>query len=100
MNDKPQWTLVWVKGAGFVLLGVISLWVTTAQNWDADYVASLKWWNWSVIICTMAANMITNIMAYISTTYAKEIVKSNNAADAIVNALPTPTVTIDELRKP
>ncbi len=92
MNDKPQWTLVWVKGTGFVLLGVIAMWCTTVQNWDADYVASLSWWNWSVIIASLVGNVVTNVMSFISKTYANEVGKT------LPDAEPKPTVTVDGLK--
>jgi hypothetical protein len=85
--------MVWIKGSGFVLLGLIAMWSNTCQNWDKDYVASLNWWNWSVIIGGLVGNVVTNIMSFISKTYATEVNKTNGNGP-----VEKPTVIIDALK--
>ena len=49
-----------------------SIWCATVQSWDAQFVDSLCWWNWSFIIVSMLVNACKDVMAFTNKTFHNE----------------------------
>ena len=64
-----------------LLLTVINmgtLLIATMQNWDADYVSTLHWWNWLCIWTSLLVSGFNTIYTFLDKTYHAESEKIKN----------------------
>lgn len=75
-----QWRLSIVKCSLYVFIGMGTIWCATVQSWDPDFVAGLKWYNWSFIAVSMLVGACKDIITFIDKTHATESDKINNSS--------------------
>lgn len=67
-----QWRLSIMKCALYVFIGMGTIWCATVQSWDPDFVAGLRWYNWSFIAVSMLVGACKDIITFIDKTHATE----------------------------
>jgi len=63
------WKLTIAKGCMFTFVGMGTLLCATMQNWDAAYVSTMCWWNWTVLIVSLLVNGANSVMSFIDRTW-------------------------------
>lgn len=85
------WKVAIAKCSLYVFVGMGTLYVATVQNWDESYVSTLRWWNWSAIVVSIAVNGSNTIIGFLDKTHSVEGAKIKNEADSITSTGRSPT---------
>lgn len=67
-----QWRLAIGKCALYVFIGMGTIWCTTVQSWDSEFIATLKWNDWSILIVAMLTGACKDIISFIDKTFGTE----------------------------
>lgn len=65
-----QWRLAIAKCSLYVFIGMGTIWCATVQSWDPDFVANLRWYNWSFIAVSMLTGACKDVISFMDKTHA------------------------------
>lgn len=109
MNELIQrtlaWKMVWSKGVMLTAVNMLTVIVASLQGWTRDYVDSMGWWSWIVLISSALVVGFNTIISYMDKTFHIEgdQVRLSNIkieAEAIAVAKEEAKVEAEEAAKP
>lgn len=74
-----RWKKAVFEGSLIVFIGLGSIWCATVQSWDAQFVESLRWWNWTFIIVSMLVNACKDVLSFTNKTFHVEQERINKS---------------------